>query len=234
MLSAELRAGEKLRRRGGLRLPLADLLLRHPKNGLKYALDGIAAPETMRLCYACIGRAGGKYTSLEARLGAGPDALRPAHRVGAAVRAAGDAEARAFGEAWFRTAQVLLDEGQLRAHPRRLMPGGLQGGLQGVLDGMDLLRNGHVSGEKVGIPCCLNRMMLRCCWTVSPVGRRLGTVPYIVSAAGSVSLRLHHRPHHALGWWAAAKKWGQGRCMFCSRTVQANSKTANYSRVTPL
>lgn len=37
----------------------------HTRNSLKYALDCIAEPETLQLCYACLGRAGGRYTALE-------------------------------------------------------------------------------------------------------------------------------------------------------------------------
>ena len=48
-------------------------------------------------------------------------------------------------EEWFKTAQLLLNEGKLKLHPLRLMPGGFQG----VLDGLDLLRNKQISGEKL-------------------------------------------------------------------------------------
>ena len=112
----------------------------------------------MQFCYACIGRAGGKYTSLEpyaeflhTRPTVKPDWVLGPMILGkpigwrAPFKRDGDAEVREFAMKWFKTAQQLLSEGKLKMHPVRLMPGGFQG----VLDGMDLLRNKQISGEKL-------------------------------------------------------------------------------------
>jgi NADPH:quinone reductase-like Zn-dependent oxidoreductase len=130
----------------------------YTKNSLKYVLDCISEPETMQFCYACIGRAGGKYTSLEpyaeflhTRPTVKPDWVLGPMILGKPIgwrppfKRNGDAEVREFAVKWFKTAQRLLDEGKLKMHPVRLMPGGFQG----VLDGMDLLRNKQISGEKL-------------------------------------------------------------------------------------
>jgi hypothetical protein len=130
----------------------------YTKNCLKYVLDCISEPETMQFCYACIGRTGGKYTSLEpyaeflhTRPMVKPDWVLGPTILGKPIgwrppfEREGDAEVREFAVKWFKTAQQLLDEGKLQLHPLRLMPGGFQG----VLDGMDLLRNKQISGEKL-------------------------------------------------------------------------------------
>jgi NADPH:quinone reductase-like Zn-dependent oxidoreductase len=130
----------------------------YTKKSLKYVLDCISEPETMQFCYACIGRTGGKYTSLEPYAESlhtrptvrpdwvlGPTLSGKPIGWGPPFEREGDAEVRKFAEKWFKTAQQLLDEGKLKLHPLRLMPGGFQG----VLDGMDMLRKKQVSGEKL-------------------------------------------------------------------------------------
>lgn len=55
-------------------------------------------------------------------------------------------ERRAFGKWWFReVVQGLMDRGQLKAHPVRLM----EGGLAAVPVGVDMLQKKVVSGEKL-------------------------------------------------------------------------------------
>lgn len=112
----------------------------------------------MRFCYACIERAGGKYTALEPYAEflhtrptvkpdwvLGPTLLGKPIGWGPPFKREGDAEAREFAVKWYKTVQQLLDEGKLKSHLLRLMPGGFQG----ILDGMDLLRNKQISGEKL-------------------------------------------------------------------------------------
>ncbi|KAL8747962.1 MAG: hypothetical protein Q9190_000226 [Brigantiaea leucoxantha] len=130
----------------------------HTKNSLKYVLDCISEPETMQFCYACIGRTGGRYTALEpypsflhTRPTVKPDWVLGPRLLGKRIgwgppfEQEGDAETREFGLRWFRDAQKLLDEGKIKLHPLRSMPGGFQG----VLDGMELLRTKQVSGQKL-------------------------------------------------------------------------------------
>lgn len=52
---------------------------------------------------------------------------------------------REFGESLWRVAARLVEEGQLRHHPLRVM----HGGLDQVKEGMDIVRAGRVSGEKI-------------------------------------------------------------------------------------
>lgn len=53
-------------------------------------------------------------------------------------------EIRAYGEKLWAVAQKLVDEGKLRHHPVRTF----DGGLGQVLEGMELVKNGKLSGEK--------------------------------------------------------------------------------------
>jgi hypothetical protein len=52
---------------------------------------------------------------------------------------------RAFGKEWFQTMERLVHAGKLRSHPPRKV----EGGFEGVLEGVELLRQHRVSGEKV-------------------------------------------------------------------------------------
>ena len=132
----------------------------YSRNALKYALDTITTAQSLALCYAAIGRAGGKYTGLEM---IPPELLDNARRTvkadwvlgvsmsgeRIALEGAYGCEARpdrrAFGRTWFALLQGLLDGGQIRSHPPKVM----SGGFEGVIDGIDLLRRRGVSGEKL-------------------------------------------------------------------------------------
>lgn len=129
------------------------------RNSLKYVLDCISEPETMQFCYACLGRAGGKYTALEPYvefLHTRPRTVRPDWVLGPVVlgkklgwpepfNKEADAAAREFAIGWFKTAQRLLDEGKLKTHPIRVM----EGGLEKVVDGLEVLKKKEVSGQKL-------------------------------------------------------------------------------------
>jgi NADPH:quinone reductase-like Zn-dependent oxidoreductase len=132
----------------------------YTKNTLKYVLDVIAETNTMKLCYAAIGRAGGKYTGLEyvneSLALSIRKAVKPDWVVGLALTGKGVAlsdgygsepspECRDFGRKWFQTIQRLLDQGKIRSHPPRVMPGKFQG----ILEGVEIMRRKEVSGEKL-------------------------------------------------------------------------------------
>lgn len=130
----------------------------YTKNSLKYVLDCISEPETMRFCYECIGRLGGRYVALEpypqglhTRANVHPDWVLGPMMLGKPIlwrppfRREGDSEIREFAVKWFETAQTLLDEGKLKTHPIQTM----EGGLQGVLDGIKLLQTKQISGKKL-------------------------------------------------------------------------------------
>lgn len=127
-------------------------------NKLRYALDCITDKDSVALCYAAIGRMGGKYASLERC----PEELQTRKAVqarfvyaleifglpislGKGYDSEGSAELYDFAVGWYRVFQGLLDEGKLRPHPVQL----LEGGLEGVMEGIKLLRTGCVSGKKL-------------------------------------------------------------------------------------
>jgi hypothetical protein len=137
----------------------ADDINKHTRNSLQFALDCISEPETMQLCYKCLGRAGGRYTALEpypSFLHTRPKTVQPDWVLGPVVLGKklgwpepfdkeGDPAAREFAVSWFATAQRLLDERKLRPHPIRVM----DGGLQNVIEGLRLLKKKEVSGQKL-------------------------------------------------------------------------------------
>ena len=57
----------------------------------------------------------------------------------------GDPNLREFAKTWFTTVQQLLDEGELKPHPLKVMGGGLPA----VFEGTDLLKKNAVSGQKL-------------------------------------------------------------------------------------
>ncbi|EAW09024.1 zinc-binding alcohol dehydrogenase family protein [Aspergillus clavatus NRRL 1] len=132
----------------------------YTKNSLAYALDCLALAETTELCYGALGRAGGRYVTLEPFREA--IAAQRSHTVtpswllaltifgrkvaldGAYGREA-NPEDRKFGARLTEEVQGLLDEGKLDVHPVRVMGGGWKG----VLEGVDLMRRQTVSGYKL-------------------------------------------------------------------------------------
>lgn len=131
----------------------------HTKNCLRYALDCITNLDSTKTCYGALGRAGGKYTALDPF----PEAIAQTRKVVKADwvmgpvmigkdirwppphRFEGSKELRDFGEEWFRVLQGLLDEGRIRSHPLNVCGGGLEG----VLGGLERVRAGKVTGEKL-------------------------------------------------------------------------------------
>ncbi|KAL7910356.1 enoyl reductase [Trichoderma velutinum] len=130
----------------------------YTKNNLKYALDCITTVESTRVCFNAIGRAGGQYVSLDpfAEHVATRKSVRTDWVLGPAIFGDGstwpapygresNADIRQFGAKLWRLAQKLVDEGKLRNHPLRV----LEGGWDSVIEGLDLVRSGKVSGEKI-------------------------------------------------------------------------------------
>ncbi|KAK1973399.1 alcohol dehydrogenase GroES-like domain-containing protein [Colletotrichum cereale] len=134
------------------------LRLTHTGNNLKYALDCISNVESTTVCFNAIGRAGGKYVALEPF---------PKHAANRAVVTAGfvvgpcifgegctypapyarepDQKIRALGIKLWEIMQKLVHEGKLNHHPIRI----LDGGFDGIQEGLKLLANKGVSGEKI-------------------------------------------------------------------------------------
>lgn len=131
----------------------------HTRNALRLALDCITTPNTTRLCYAALGRAGGRYVALEpysesvaaTRTAVRPDWVLGPELIGEDVvwpaphgRKA-NAAAKTFCEEWNRTLQGLLDRGLIRTHPQCVR----DTGLVGVLEGLEDIRAKKVSGQKL-------------------------------------------------------------------------------------
>ena len=112
----------------------------------------------MKFCYACIGRAGGRYTAVEPY----PKSLHnrptvtPDWVLGPAILGRkslwpppfdldDNPEIRPWTSTWFKTVQTLLQSALLRTHPLRLMPGGLAL----VPEGLKMLKRKEVSGQKL-------------------------------------------------------------------------------------
>ncbi|GLA26184.1 GroES-like protein [Aspergillus phoenicis ATCC 13157] len=132
----------------------------YTKNTLAYALDCLALAETTQLCYGALGRAGGRYVTLEpfreAIAAQRPHTITPSWLLaltifGRKVALDGEygreanPEDREFGARLTEQVQGLLDEGKVDVHPVRVMGGGWQG----VLEGVDLVRRQTVSGHKL-------------------------------------------------------------------------------------
>ncbi|KAK4176928.1 Enoyl reductase LovC [Triangularia setosa] len=131
----------------------------YTNNALEYTLDCITTIESMRICYAAIGRKGGRYTALDPY----PDIVAKTRRVVKADWVLGpvmlgrdigwpaphgrqaDPEMSKFGVEWVKTVQSLLDQGKLRTHPTEVH----HGGLEGALDGLDRIKKKKVSGVKL-------------------------------------------------------------------------------------
>lgn len=131
----------------------------YTNSSLVFALDCITTAESMRICYAAIGRRGGRYTALDPY----PDTVARTRRVVRADWVLGpvmlgkeigwpephgrpaDPEMGQFGAEWVKTVQELLDDGKLRSHPIDVKPGGLENALKGL----EMIKNKKVSGVKL-------------------------------------------------------------------------------------
>jgi NADPH:quinone reductase-like Zn-dependent oxidoreductase len=132
---------------------------RETRKSLKYALDCISEPESMTFCYEVLGRTRGRYCALEPypdflhtrpktitpEWVLGPSALGQEIRWAPPFTREINPELRSFGVDWYITVQRLLDEGKLRPHPIKV----ISGGFDGVKDGLQMLRNKEVSGQKL-------------------------------------------------------------------------------------
>ncbi|KAI6353343.1 hypothetical protein MCOR25_009028 [Pyricularia grisea] len=133
------------------------------KGGLELALDCITTVESTTFCFGAIGRAGGTYVSLDpfAEHAATRAVVRTAWVHGPSIFGEGSYwpgvyarprsdELRCYGEDLWRLASRLFEQGRLRHHPLRV----LEGGFERVLEAMELVRQGKVSGEKIVVRFC--------------------------------------------------------------------------------
>ncbi|EFZ03365.1 zinc-binding dehydrogenase [Metarhizium robertsii] len=130
----------------------------YTKNTLAYVLDPFTDAKSIALCFAAMGRAGGRYACLEMypdyvlerksiKVGfiMGPSLLGHRLALSYGYERDEDPEMRAFGVQWYRSVQKMLDQGKLRPHPLRI----LGNSFEAVLEGVDMLKRKAVSGEKL-------------------------------------------------------------------------------------
>ncbi|EEP81633.1 predicted protein [Uncinocarpus reesii 1704] len=136
-----------------------DDIRRYTEDSLGYVLDCITDLSSMKICYAAMGRRGGKYMGLNpvplrghTRRDIQPDYILVYTMFGQAVTAPKPfgrpirPKDRAFGERWYQGSQQLVDvPGTIVAHPRDEGPEGLKG----VVDGLERMRSGGVSAVKL-------------------------------------------------------------------------------------
>lgn len=128
------------------------------KGTLRHVIDCITTPESVGTCFKALGRVGARYASLEYA----PDEWRTRKAVrmdmpmtyvvmGQEVKLTGvyhrDADLTKFelGVRWRQEVQTLLDEGRLKCHPVREIPGKWDG----IVQGLDMLKTGQVRGQKL-------------------------------------------------------------------------------------
>ena len=132
----------------------------YTNNSLAYAIDCVSQADTTQLCYGAIGRAGGRYVSLEpyreAVIATRPLTIEPSFCMGltlfgkeVALDGVYGREARPqdrkMANAMFPQVQKLLDNGIFATHPIKPM----DGGWVGVLQGVDTIRTQTSSGYKL-------------------------------------------------------------------------------------
>ncbi|KAF2268087.1 putative zinc-binding dehydrogenase family oxidoreductase [Lojkania enalia] len=128
------------------------------KNALEYALDCITEESTMKICYQAIGRCGGKYVGLEpypehcaTRRTVTPDWVLATWLRGLPISwpepfgTPGKPECADFKRAIWPYMNPIFESGEIKPHPIRVEPDGLEG----LLEGVHLLKRGKVRGEKL-------------------------------------------------------------------------------------
>ncbi|KAI0876701.1 GroES-like protein [Hypoxylon argillaceum] len=134
------------------------VIRQYTNNRLCYALDCIADADSVSCCYAAMGRAGGKYVSLEycpkelqTRNAIKSEFVMVLEMFGERVQLGGEygrePNRERFNSAarWSRQFEALLDEGVIRPHPIEC----LSGGFEGVIEGLQRLKTGSISGKKL-------------------------------------------------------------------------------------
>jgi NADPH:quinone reductase-like Zn-dependent oxidoreductase len=126
---------------------------------LKYVLDCIADRQSVETCYQVIQRPGGRYTSLElvadellerrravkSAFVMAPEVYGEEVKLGKGYGRPANEKVKWFAMHMFAMFQRLVDEGEILPHPQRK----LEGGLDGIPAGLELLKSGSLSGEKL-------------------------------------------------------------------------------------
>ncbi|KAL8923183.1 MAG: hypothetical protein Q9208_004746 [Pyrenodesmia sp. 3 TL-2023] len=135
----------------------------YTRDELAYTLDCVSQADTTQLCYAAMGRAGGRYVSLEPfqkavaqsrALTIEPSWVMVLTVFGRKVALEGEygrdaqPQDRQFAAEAFAAVQSLLDRGLVETHPVKIM----LGGWEGVMQGVDVIRRQALSGQKLVYP----------------------------------------------------------------------------------
>ena len=121
-------------------------------------LDPFAEAKTLRICYDAIGRTGGRYCALEQYQESLCSRRTVRHELvmGGAISGNGVELPEPYGippkpeigewaRPWYRTIQRLIDAGKLKPCPVEIIPGRFEG----ILNGLEMLKKGKVSGKKL-------------------------------------------------------------------------------------
>ncbi|KAB8227954.1 hypothetical protein ETB97_006742 [Aspergillus alliaceus] len=127
---------------------------KYTDNNLKLALDCISLETSAQFCDNALSTDGGEYSALlpvgigraniSARSTLAYTAIGEAFTFGATPVPA-NAGDKAFAEKFWALAESLLAQGKIKPHPHRVG----QDGLKGALQGLDMLKEGKVRGEKL-------------------------------------------------------------------------------------
>lgn len=121
-------------------------------------LDPFGEARTLRLCYDAIGRTGGRYCALEQYQENLCSRKTVKHELvmGGAISGRGvelpepygippQPEIGVWAQKWYQTIQRLVDAGRMKPCPVEMIPGRFEG----ILQGLDMLKTGKVSGKKL-------------------------------------------------------------------------------------
>lgn len=137
----------------------ASQIKKSTRNCLAFAVDCITASSSMKICYDSIGRVGGKYVALDPfpESGATRKVVKPdwilatilwGHEIlwpAPFARPGQPYLLEEFAPPLYLRIQELVDEGCLRPHPVTI----LDTGFEGIVDGVNKIRRGEVSGTKL-------------------------------------------------------------------------------------
>ncbi|KAJ5928194.1 Polyketide synthase enoylreductase [Penicillium verhagenii] len=128
------------------------------KNTLRFVLDPFSEAKTLRLCHEAMGRTGGRYCALEQYDSSLCERKTIKHELvmGGAIAGKGVELPEPYGipprpeigewaRPWYKCVQGLISSGKLKPVPVDILPGRFDG----ILSGLDILKNGTVSGKKL-------------------------------------------------------------------------------------
>ncbi|KAL4867890.1 hypothetical protein BDV12DRAFT_209486 [Aspergillus spectabilis] len=126
----------------------------HTGGNLRVVFDTVSVAESVEFCDGAVSSSGGTYSALlrveskrpevESKYTLGYTALGEEKLIGG-VRLEASKKDRAFAEMFWELSRGLFEKGLVKTHPVSVRAGGLQG----AVEGLDAMREGKVSGEKL-------------------------------------------------------------------------------------